>query len=190
MTNRPAWTLTEAVQNTTASRSTLRRYHEAGKFPDAYKDSRNQWRFPIENLLAAGIELVKSTPTEQAHPAEAEQAAPSPAPPVDATAEAELREKLHKMELALAVERQKNEGLQQLVDATKQGQSDLRRALLVLEAPKPAPAAETAPAAAPPAEGRVIALGPGSPSSARPGPSQSSRYPQARKGFFARLLGE
>jgi predicted DNA-binding transcriptional regulator AlpA len=72
MTNRPAWTLTEAVQRTGSSRSTLRRYLDAGKFPNAYKDTSKAWRFPLEDLLAAGLsvseppaERALSTPPEQ-----------------------------------------------------------------------------------------------------------------------------
>jgi predicted DNA-binding transcriptional regulator AlpA len=45
MTNRPAWTLTEAVQRTGISRSTLRRYLDAGRFPNAYKDTSKASRF-------------------------------------------------------------------------------------------------------------------------------------------------
>lgn len=128
MTNRPAWTLSESAERTTASRSTLRRYLAAGRFPGAYKDSKGQWRFPMEDLLAVGIELRKASETS---PSEQVQEENEPEPSL-LTDEARLRE----LELALAIERERNEGLQRLVDATKQGADDLRLALRAIEAPK------------------------------------------------------
>lgn len=189
MTNRPAWTLTEAAERTKASRSTLRRYHEAGKFPHAYKDSRNQWRFPIEDLLAAGVELVKASPTEQAQDAQPEQAAPAQLP---TTPDAEAQRRLHELELQLAVEREKNEGLQRLVEAAETGRNDLRRALLILEAPKPAPVEQaSAPA---PAEPFAMGPAPAAPQPAQQPDAGTERQPdnaeaEHRPGWFARWFG-
>lgn len=118
---RPAWTLTEAVQRTGASRSTLRRYLEAGKFPNAYKDTSKAWRFPLEDLLAAGLsvsepagERALSTPTEQASTAAAEQ--------------------VSKLEQALREERTRADNAERLAASYRANVEDLRRALLMLEA--------------------------------------------------------
>jgi predicted DNA-binding transcriptional regulator AlpA len=121
MTSRPAWTLTEAVQRTRASRSTLRRYLDAGKFPNAYKDTSKAWRFPLEDLLAAGLsvseptaERALSTPTEQSSAAALEQ--------------------VSKLEQALREERTRADNAECLAASYLDNVHDLRRALLMLEA--------------------------------------------------------
>lgn len=121
MTNRPAWTLTEAVQRTGASRSTLRRYLDAGKFPNAYKDTSKAWRFPLEDLLAAGLSISEppaeralSTPTEQTSTAGAEQ--------------------VSKLEQALRDERLRADNAERLAASYLDNVQDLRRALRMLEA--------------------------------------------------------
>jgi predicted DNA-binding transcriptional regulator AlpA len=118
---RPAWTLTEAVQHTGASRSTLRRYLDAGKFPNAYKDSSKAWRFPLEDLLAAGLspsetarEQRLSKPTEQASTATAEH--------------------VSKLEQALREERMRADNAERLAASYRANVEDLRRALVMLEA--------------------------------------------------------
>lgn len=189
MTNRPAWTLSEAAERTTASRSTLRRYQADGKFPGAYKDNRNAWRFPIEDLLAAGIELVRVTPTEQ--PTDLAQASPDLAQPTLTPAEAvdkEAEERIRRLEMELAVERERVAGLQQLVSATNRGNEDLRMALRIIEAPKPKQEPTEPPAAAQPApkiqEQQPIAL-----PAARQEPPAPQEQP--RRGWLARtFLGE
>lgn len=47
-------TLSEAAQRAGVSRSTIRRRHEAGKFPNAHLDG-GEWRIPIEDLEDAGL---------------------------------------------------------------------------------------------------------------------------------------
>jgi predicted DNA-binding transcriptional regulator AlpA len=130
---RPAWTLTEAVQRTGASRSTLRRYLDAGKFPHAYKDTSKAWRFPLEDLLAAGLsvseppaERALSMPTEQAGTATAEQ--------------------VSKLEQALRDERIRADNAERLAASYLDNVQDLRRALLMLGAgtSKPEQATEQA----------------------------------------------
>lgn len=119
--NRPAWTLTEAVQRTGASRSTLRRHLDAGKFPNAYKDTSNAWRFPLEDLLAAGLSV--SEP-----PAERAQSMPTEQP---STASAEL---VSKLEQALREERTRADNAERLAASYLDNVQDLRRALRMLEA--------------------------------------------------------
>jgi predicted DNA-binding transcriptional regulator AlpA len=121
MANRPAWTLTEAVERTGASRSTLRRYREAGRFPNAYKDTSNVWRFPLEDLLAAGLSVsepaadhVLTTTSEQASTTSAEQ--------------------VNRLEQALRDERIRADNAERLAASYLANVEDLRRALLMLEA--------------------------------------------------------
>lgn len=121
MTNRPAWTLTEAVQRTGASRSTLRRYLDAGKFPNAYKDTSKAWRFPLEDLLAAGLS-VSEPPSERA------QSLPTEQPNESAL------EQVSKLEQALREERARADNAERLASSYLDNVHDLRRALLMLEA--------------------------------------------------------
>lgn len=129
MSTRPAWTLTEAVQRTGASRSTLRRYQAAGKFPNAYKDSSNAWRFPLEDLLAVGLspseparERALSASSEQVLSASAEQASSASA------------EQVSKLEQALREERTRADNAERLAASYLDNVQDLRRALRMLEA--------------------------------------------------------
>lgn len=120
MTNRPAWTLTEAVQRTGASRSTLRRYLDAGKFPNAYKDTSKAWRFPLEDLLAAGLS-VSEPPAERALSAPTEQV-------TDA-----MSEQVSKLEQALRDERIRADNAERLAASYQANVQDLRRALRMIE---------------------------------------------------------
>lgn len=131
---RPAWTLTEAAERTGASRSTLRRYREAGKLPSAYKDTAGSWRFPVEDLLAAGLKLTDPAHHEQVSTPNgpAQQTAEQPTP--------ELQIKVLELEKALAVERARNEGLERIAAAAQANAEDLRRALRMLEVSRPEPA--------------------------------------------------
>jgi DNA-binding transcriptional MerR regulator len=129
VTSRPAWTLTEAVQRTGASRSTLRRYQAAGKFPNAYKDSSNAWRFPLEDLLAIGLspseparERALSTSTEQSLSASIGQASSA------------SNEQVSKLEQALREERTRADNAERLAASYLDNVQDLRRALRMLEA--------------------------------------------------------
>lgn len=129
MTNRPAWTLTEAVQRTGASRSTLRRYLDAGKFPNAYKDTSKAWRFPLEDLLAAGLSVSEppatralSTSSEHASSTSTEQATAASA------------EQVSKLEQALRDERTRADNAERLAASYRENVQDLRRALRMIEA--------------------------------------------------------
>lgn len=129
MAGRPAWTLTEAVERTGASRSTLRRYREAGKFPNAYKDTAGTWRFPLEDLLAAG--LSPSEPTrEQAQSRSSEHALGMPGEHASAAS----AEQVSKLEQALREERARADNAERLAASYLDNVQDLRRALRMLEA--------------------------------------------------------
>jgi predicted DNA-binding transcriptional regulator AlpA len=127
--NRPAWTLTEAVQRTGASRSTLRRYLDAGKFPNAYKDTSKAWRFPLEDLLAAGLS-VSEPPKEHTLSASSERAMSNGN---DHTSTA-TAEQVSKLEQALREERTRADNAERLAASYLDNVHDLRRALLMLEA--------------------------------------------------------
>ena len=129
--NRPAWTISEVVERTGASRSTIRRYRDAGKFPHAFKDSAGVWRVPIEDLLAAGLKVIDPARTEQVTQA-IDQAQPAPE-----QATVNLRDQVAELERALAVERARNEGLERAAAAAEQNARDLRMALRMLEVSRP-----------------------------------------------------
>lgn len=125
--NRPAWTISEAVERTGASRSTIRRYRDAGKFPHAYKDSTGVWRFPLEDLLAAGLQIIDPAQAERESKA-SEQVQPEPE-----QVSTSLLNKVTELERALAVEQARNAGLERLAQAAQENVLDLRRALRMLE---------------------------------------------------------
>lgn len=129
--NRPAWTISEAVERTGASRSTIRRYRDAGKFAHAFKDSAGVWRVPIEDLLAAGLSVSDPARVEQVSQVN-EQVQPA-----HEQATVTLREKVTELERALAVEQARNEGLQRAAAAAEQNARDLRQALRMLEVSRP-----------------------------------------------------
>lgn len=133
-TPRPAWTLTEAAERTGASRSTLRRYREAGKFPNSYKDSSGAWRFPVEDLLAAGLSLATplgEQPTEQAQSRVTDH-------PIDSSV-SRNGEQVAQLEQALREERARADNAERLAASYRENLEDVRRALRMLEARAPQP---------------------------------------------------
>ena len=129
--SRPAWTISEVVERTGTSRSTIRRYRDAEKFPHAYKDSGGVWRVPLEDLLAAGLKIVDPTHAEQVS-TPSEQAQLKTEDPARM-----LRERVSELERALAVEHARNEGLERLAQAAQENARDLRQALRMLEVSRP-----------------------------------------------------
>lgn len=126
---RPAWTLSEAAERTGVSRSTMRRYREQGKLPNAYKDTDGLWRVPLEDLLAAGL-----TPTDPTLSAPAEQA-----PEQQVSMDEGLAVRVRELESQLAVERARAEGLERIAAAAETNAADLRMALRMLESGRAAP---------------------------------------------------
>lgn len=114
--SRPSWTISDAADRVGVSRSTIRRYREAGKFPHAFKDSGGVWKVPLEDLLALGLRPVEPALSTVPEPVE------------DG-----LTERVRELESALAVERARNEGLQRLAAAAEANAADLRLALRMLE---------------------------------------------------------
>ena len=74
--SRPSLTLSEAASACGVSRSTIRRKHESGTFPGAWKDAEGAWRVPVEDLLAAGLRPGRPSPPDAAsEPVELPQSA-------------------------------------------------------------------------------------------------------------------
>lgn len=173
---RPAWTLTEAVERTGASRSTIRRYREAGKFPNAYKDTAGTWRFPLEDLLAVG--LSPSEPSrERAQSKASEQAQSTPTEHASSASD----EQVSKLEQALILERTRAENAERLAASYLANVEDLRRALRMLEAGagQPEQIAE-------PAQSKVATHG--QPATAQQNPPVSTPEQATRWSALRRLL--
>lgn len=125
---RPAWRLSEAVERTNASRSTLRRHLESGRLPNAYKDSSGAWRFPIEDLLAAGVSMLTSNPDNPVSML-SEQPAEQPL--------SNHAQRIAELEQHLAVERERSAGLERLAAFAHERAEDLRMALRMIEGTRP-----------------------------------------------------
>lgn len=144
---RPFWTLSEAAQHCSVSRSTVRRYRETGKFPNATKDPERGWIVPVGDLLAAGLRPGRSAPlTEHA------QAENNPAH--------DLAHRVLELETQLTVERAQRAAVEQVAAERDRSLTDLRAALRMLEAgpirsepvspvPVPPPGAEFIPSVLP-----------------------------------------
>jgi DNA-binding transcriptional MerR regulator len=128
MSNRPSWTLSEAAERTGASRSTIRRYRETGKFPHAYKGTDKQWRVPVEDLLASGLTLNGQAQVEQVNTLSEQPTEQVPEP---------LSERVRELEALLAVERARAAGLERVAAAAEANAADLRMALRMIEATRP-----------------------------------------------------
>ena len=115
-TSRQSWTITESAQRCGVSKSTVRRYRESDRFPNAWKDEAQQWRIPIEDLLAVGWKPVD--PNQVSTPVE----------PVSGPSE-----RLRELESALAIERAKREAAERVAAMAQESVEDLRRALRMLE---------------------------------------------------------
>lgn len=115
-TNRPSWTIAEAAERCGVSKSTVRRYRESDRFPNAWKDSAGAWKIPLEDLLAVGWKPVD--PTQGL----------TPELPVSGPTERE-----RELEGLLAVERARREGAERLAAMAEASVADLRQALRMLE---------------------------------------------------------
>ncbi|MDU3173772.1 hypothetical protein [Eggerthella sp.] len=119
---RPAWTLSEAVERTSASRATLKRLLAADGLPNAYKDQRGRWRIPITDLIAAG------------HPPSS--SIEGIAPTEEETNEAGTAGHIAALEAELRTMRIKLEAAQSIAEAHQLRADSAERALRLLEAPK------------------------------------------------------
>lgn len=126
--SRPSWTLSEAADLCSVSRSTVRRYREAGKFPHAFKDSAGVWKVPLEDLLAVGWTTSASATDMPSEPA---LSVPTVEPANHAA-----DERIKELERALELERAKADAAAELAASYRENINDLRHALRMIEAPK------------------------------------------------------
>lgn len=124
--------MSDAAKLVSVSRSTIRRYREAGYFPNAYQDGDRQWMIPIEDLLAKGLkpvgELSKTT-TLMAPAHEPDEASSVDAP--------NLLNRLKDAEHQLELERANHKGTERLLHEVERRAELAERALLMIESPKP-----------------------------------------------------
>lgn len=69
MTNGPTFSMSEAVEACSCSRSTLRRKLKTGAIDGATQDDTGQWRIPIAALVAAGLMAPTTKPADPEPPA-------------------------------------------------------------------------------------------------------------------------
>lgn len=176
MSNRPSWTLSEAAERTGASRSTIRRYRETGKFPNAYKGTDKQWRVPIEDLLASGLTLSGQAQVEQVTTLSEQPIEHAPEP---------LSERVRELEALLAVERARAAGLERVAAAAEANAADLRMALRMIEAARPEPAGRAHPEHVNTPTGQPLMPAAEQPEQAHP---EATPGPAASRGGWRRLL--
>src|SRR5690606_34453808 len=110
------------------SRSTVRRYREQGKFPNAVKNPDRGWLVPVEDLLAAGLSPGRSIP-EETMPSEPAQA--------DSAHVQALEKDLAEARAALAIERAHREAAERVAAERERGLTDLRAAMRMIEDARP-----------------------------------------------------
>lgn len=125
---RPVWTLSEAAERCQVSRSTVRRYREQGRFPNAVKDSKKGWMVPLTDLLGAGLDPATPPAQEEPTPLLSEQA----------QSESEHALELAQLRAALDVERAQRQAAEQIAAERQDHIDDLRASLRMIEAAKPA----------------------------------------------------
>lgn len=119
---RPSWTLSEAVERTEASRSTLKRLIASNAFPGAYKDTRGRWLIPLNDLIAAGYSPVSSIE--------------GLAPTVEETTQAGDAGEIEALRAELRVMRAERDAARAIAEAHEHRADAAERALRLLEAPK------------------------------------------------------
>ena len=128
--NEQSYNLSEAAAVTGASRITMRRRLDAGRFPSAFRDTSTlrrppPWRIPALDLIAAGFTIrdpASDTELETAASGLVEKSALEPAERV-AVAEAVAAERAHTIELLVEVNRRLVDAV---VEVATQGQLSSR----------------------------------------------------------------
>ena len=136
MSERPRLTITEAARAAGMHRNSIRRRLDAGQFPNAHKNPVGVVEIPLDDLLAAGLELNKPAP-----PAPAVQPPETPEPAEVDRLREQVQELEHRAELAEALASERERALE-----------DLRVALRALgpgDPQAPAPHEPTGPPQAP-----------------------------------------
>lgn len=128
------WTLTEAAQQCSVSRSTIRRYREQGKLPNAEKTSDRGWIVPVTDLIAAGLTPGRPSPAQDVLTSQAQPAHPEPA---------QVAHEVEELRTQLRIERIKREAAEQLAAERSEALADMRIALRLIEPPSNAPLTPT-----------------------------------------------
>jgi predicted DNA-binding transcriptional regulator AlpA len=135
----PTLSIAEAAQLCGVSTSTIRRYLRAGRFPGAQQvPSRvpgqpGPWRIPTQDLLGAGLDRQRPTPSGHAEERQ------SAGDPLDAVAD---RDRIQGLERALELERTRRQAAELLAAERARTILTLEAALRALEHRRPEPAAD------------------------------------------------
>ncbi|WP_149360262.1 hypothetical protein [Lolliginicoccus suaedae] len=143
---RPRWSAAEAARRCNVGRATIQRALDGGKLPGAVK-TEDGWQIPLEDLLAAGFKPDRPAPPEDAA-AKAETARSVEKTELPELSKLESRVKELETELVSIKSRAESEAaLRAAAEILAQERldrvSDLRTALRMLEAAKPASTAGT-----------------------------------------------
>lgn len=149
----PVYTFTEASNVMGVSRSTIRRRHKDGAFPNAYKDVEGNWQVPLTDLRQAGLRPPSSDTVHARAQRSAtvtltkgQDPAHSPTPPVSVPSDLERerdewRTKAHAAELRLAESEGYLRGIEGTLEESRlrnrelaSANQDLTQALLQIEA--------------------------------------------------------
>jgi excisionase family DNA binding protein len=143
---RPTLTVVEAAQVCGVSTSTIRRYLRAGRFPSARQQPSTvpgqpgQWRIPTEDLMDAGLDRRRPTPSGHA---EQHQSTGDPAGTRAAW------DRVQALEHALELERTRRQAAEVLAAERARTIVTLETALRAIEHPRPAPVTNASAARAP-----------------------------------------
>lgn len=135
----PTVTIAEAAQVCGVSTSTIRRYLRAGRFPGARQEPSRvpgqpeQWRIPTQDLLGAGLD--RQRPTPSGHSEERQSAEDPPEAVAD-------RDRVLALVHALELERTRRQAAEVLAAERAHTIVTLEAALRALEHRRPEPAAD------------------------------------------------
>lgn len=123
----------------------MRRYREAGDFPNAYKNTDKLWMIPVEDLLAKGLKLQGEASTQttlNGRDQDRPQAGPQAMPNSEVDT---LKAELAQVRIDLAREHAQREGVENVLAEVRKRADSLDMALRQLEAGRPAQAQAAAP---------------------------------------------
>jgi hypothetical protein len=126
--DRPVHGLTEVVQMTGVSRSTVKRKLAAGAFPNAVQDEHGAWLVSVSDLLAAGLSLVPGPARVAAATPVVRTSEPAQPAPVDQS------NRVADLERDLAIERARREAAERVIVHVEKRAETAERALLMLTA--------------------------------------------------------
>lgn len=139
-----SFTITEAAELTGISRTSIRRLLDAGELPGAFEapvsgeGTRQIWRVPLADLLAAGLTITEPEPSEDRHTDGDDSAGPSGAAdgpgvspavsPADSAALEGLRGRIEALERLVESERRRGDDMARMAEqAQRVAELALRR---------------------------------------------------------------